>query len=135
MLRIRKVDNGAMFNVRMQPGAPKNEIVGVQGEALKVKINAPPVRGKANKALVVFLAEEKVREFKETTDFTTYDDGLGDYLSLVLQVVLRYIYAGKEKETWLFYDKEYHLADKEEMRSKIKKKLESCLVYKKIYGH
>ncbi len=58
MLRIRKVDNGPMFNVRMQPGAPKNEIVGVQGEALKVKINAPPVRGKANKALVVFLAEE-----------------------------------------------------------------------------
>ena len=54
MLRIRKVDNGAMFNVRMQPGAPKNEIVGVQGEALKVKINAPPVREKANKALVVF---------------------------------------------------------------------------------
>lgn len=78
MLRIRKVDNGAMFNVRMQPGAPKNDIVGVQGEALKVKINAPPVREKANKALVVFLAEEKVREFKEKTDFTTYDDGLGD---------------------------------------------------------
>jgi len=35
-----------------------NEIVGVQGDALKIKINAPPVKGKANKALIDFLAKE-----------------------------------------------------------------------------
>jgi len=49
-------------------------------------------------------------------------------------VVLRYIYAGKEKEAWLFYDKEHHLFDKEEMKSKIRRKLKYCLVYQQIYG-
>lgn len=76
----------------------------------------------------------KVREFNEKTNFTTYNDAGGDYLSRVLQVVLRYVYAGKEKQAWLFYDKEYHLPDKEEMKSKIGKKLENCLVHRWIYG-
>ena len=77
---------------------------------------------------------EKVEELREKTDLATYDDTRGDYLSLVLEVVLRYIYAGKEKEGWSFYHKEYNLADKEEMKSKIRKKLESCLIYKEIYA-
>jgi len=74
-----------------------------------------------------------VKELNERTDFTIYDDSGGEYLSAVLQVVLRYIYAGKENEAWSFYDKEYHLSDKEEIQSKIKKRLKSCLVYKQIY--
>ena len=77
---------------------------------------------------------ERVREFQKKTDLTTCDDARGEYLSLVFEVVLRYIYAGKEKEGWLFYEKEYHLPDREEMRSKIKKKLESCPVYREIYA-
>lgn len=77
---------------------------------------------------------QKVKELNEKTDFATYDDSSGDYLSILLQVVLRYIYAGKEKEAWLFYDKEYHLFDKEEMKSKIRRKLKHCLVYQQIYG-
>jgi len=44
--------------VRVQPGASKNEIVGVQEDALKIRINAPPVKGKANRALIDFLAEK-----------------------------------------------------------------------------
>ena len=58
MLRITKTATGATFKVRVQPGASKNEIVGVQQDALKVRISAPPVQGKANKALVNFLAKE-----------------------------------------------------------------------------
>jgi len=58
MLNIQKVDDGVIFRVKVQPGAAKNEIVGVQGDALKVKINAPPVKGKANRALIDFLAEK-----------------------------------------------------------------------------
>ena len=58
MLNIQKVDDGVIFKVRVQAGAGKNEIVRVQGDALKVKINAPPVKGKANKALIDFLAEK-----------------------------------------------------------------------------
>jgi len=39
------------------PNAPRSEVVGWLGEALKVKIHAPPVEGKANDALCEFLAE------------------------------------------------------------------------------
>ena len=58
MLSIQKIDDGVIFKVKVQPGAAKNEIVGVQGDALKIKIGAPAVKGKANKALVDFLAEK-----------------------------------------------------------------------------
>ena len=58
MLKIQKSDDGVIFRVKVQPGAAKNEIVGVQGDALKIKINAPPVKGKANRALVDFLAKK-----------------------------------------------------------------------------
>lgn len=58
MIKITKTSIGATFKVRVQPGAARNEIVGVQGDALKIKINAPPVKGKANKALIDFLAKE-----------------------------------------------------------------------------
>ncbi len=43
--------------VRVQPNARKNEIVGFQGDVLRIKIAAPPVNGKANRALIVFLSE------------------------------------------------------------------------------
>ncbi len=58
MLSMQKVDDGVTFKIKVQPGAAKNEIVGVQGDVLKVKINAPPVKGKANRALIDFLAEK-----------------------------------------------------------------------------
>ena len=58
MLKIYKADDGVTFKVKVRPGAGKNEIVGIQGDILKVKINAPPVKGKANKALIDFLAKE-----------------------------------------------------------------------------
>ena len=58
MLNITKTATGATFRVRIQPGASKNEIVRVQEDALKIRISAPPVEGKANKALVNFLAKE-----------------------------------------------------------------------------
>ena len=58
MLSIQKIDDGVIFKVKVQPGVAKNEIVGVQGDALKIKIGAPAVKGKANKALVDFLAEK-----------------------------------------------------------------------------
>jgi len=58
MLIITKTVTGATFRVRVQPGASKNEIMGVQEDALKIRISAPPVEGKTNKALIGFLAKE-----------------------------------------------------------------------------
>ena len=58
MLNIQKEDDGVIFKIKVQPGVPKNEIVGVQGDALRIRINAPPVKGKANKALISFLTDK-----------------------------------------------------------------------------
>ncbi len=45
------------LEIKAVPNAPKSEVVGWLGEALKVKVHAPPVEGKANEALCSFLAE------------------------------------------------------------------------------
>ena len=44
------------LEVKVFPGATRSEITGVTGGVLHVKVAAPPVRGKANKELVDFLA-------------------------------------------------------------------------------
>ena len=54
---VKSVPGGVTFAVHVTPRARKSEIVGVQGEALKVKLAAPPVEGAANAALCEFLAE------------------------------------------------------------------------------
>lgn len=46
------------LSVQVVPNAPKNQIVGWHGEALKVKVAAVPEDGKANKELAKFLAKE-----------------------------------------------------------------------------
>jgi hypothetical protein len=45
------------FQVRVQPRASKNEIAGVIGGALKVRLQAPAVENRANESLCEFLAE------------------------------------------------------------------------------
>ncbi len=41
----------------MQPNARRNEVLGFEDGILHVKIAAPPVKGKANKELVLFLSQ------------------------------------------------------------------------------
>jgi uncharacterized protein len=55
---IFKESEGAVtFAVKVVPRASKNQIAGVEGDAIKVRLNAPPVEGKANSALIEFLAD------------------------------------------------------------------------------
>ena len=50
--------SGCRIEIKAVPNAPKSAVVGWLGDALKVKVHAPPVEGKANQALCEFLAGE-----------------------------------------------------------------------------
>jgi uncharacterized protein len=58
---VSDAKDGARLTVRVAPRASRTALVGVIGEgsevALKVALQAPPVEGRANEALVEFLAE------------------------------------------------------------------------------
>jgi uncharacterized protein (TIGR00251 family) len=58
---LRAVPAGVTLAVRAQPGAKKTAIVGVYGEGdsaqLKIQVHAPPIEGRANSALIEFLAQ------------------------------------------------------------------------------
>ncbi len=56
--KITDAQKGAAFTVRVVPRASKNEIAGQVGEIIKIRLTAPPVEGKANIALIEFLAEQ-----------------------------------------------------------------------------
>ncbi|WP_213804005.1 DUF167 domain-containing protein [Granulicella sp. dw_53] len=49
--------NGCTLSVRIHPGARKNAVTGIHDESLKISLTTPPVDGRANEALVSFLAD------------------------------------------------------------------------------
>ena len=50
-------EDGVRLTLHVQPRASRTELAGRHGDALKVRIAAPPVDGAANAELVRFLAE------------------------------------------------------------------------------
>jgi uncharacterized protein len=57
MIPVRDTPQGATFAIKVHPRARKNDIIGEVGDALKLALTAPPVEGRANQAVVEFLAE------------------------------------------------------------------------------
>ena len=57
MIFLRAVEGGISLAVHAQPKASRTAVVGVHADALKIAVQAPPVEGAANEALVEFLAK------------------------------------------------------------------------------
>jgi uncharacterized protein (TIGR00251 family) len=57
VLELNEKDGGVTIRVRVQPRAPRTEIAGEHAGALKLRIAAPPVDGKANKECRRYLAK------------------------------------------------------------------------------
>jgi uncharacterized protein (TIGR00251 family) len=53
----RDVQDGCTLSVRVHPGAKRDAVTGLHAGAVKIALNAPPVDGKANDALIAFVAE------------------------------------------------------------------------------
>jgi uncharacterized protein (TIGR00251 family) len=54
---IRRDGPDLLLDVRVQPRASRTEFAGRLGDRLRVRLNAPPVDGRANAALVEFVAD------------------------------------------------------------------------------
>lgn len=55
-LKVTETKEGVIFTVHVQPRASRNELCGVQGDGIKVRLTSPPVEGAANSLCVEFLA-------------------------------------------------------------------------------
>ena len=54
---IAPIPGGTRFTIHVQPRASASAVAGRHGDAVKIRLAAPPVDGAANEALVAFLAE------------------------------------------------------------------------------
>lgn len=50
-------DGTLLLNLLVQPRASKNELAGPHNDALKLRLTTPPVEGRANQAVIAFLAK------------------------------------------------------------------------------
>ena len=57
-MKIDESSSGVRFQVHVQPRASRTELAGGHGDAVKVRIAAPPVDGVANDELIAFLAKK-----------------------------------------------------------------------------
>ncbi len=57
MIKIRKMDGGIAIPVKVQTNTSNEKVIGEHGGQLKIAVNAPPEKGRANKAIVKVLAK------------------------------------------------------------------------------
>jgi uncharacterized protein (TIGR00251 family) len=55
---MERTKGGVRLRLRIQPKAARTELVGLHGDAIRIRLSAPPVDGAANEALLKFLADK-----------------------------------------------------------------------------
>jgi uncharacterized protein (TIGR00251 family) len=76
---LSESDGGTTLAVHVQPGAGRTEVVGRHGDALKVRIAAPPTGNRANDAVIDLVAKEfavKKADVQVTSGATSRDKRL-----------------------------------------------------------
>ena len=53
----RQVDNVIILTLHVQPDAKQTEVTGLHGDALKIRLTTSPIEGRANAALLKYLAK------------------------------------------------------------------------------
>ena len=71
--------NQTKISIKVQPNAGKNQVIGLTNDTWRIKIAAPPDKGKANKQLVEYLSE--ILEIKK--DHVTVVQGYTSHNKLV----------------------------------------------------
>ena len=55
---LQNLPNGnVLLSLYVQPRSSRNELAGIHGDSIKLRLTTPPVDGKANKAVIAFLAK------------------------------------------------------------------------------
>ena len=57
MSPIEDIAGGVRIVISVQPRASRTEVVGLHGDAIKLRVAAPPVEGAANEKVIRFLAD------------------------------------------------------------------------------
>jgi len=55
---LRRTSDGVVLDLSVVPGAKRTEAVGLHDGALRLRLAAPPIEGRANEALVAWLADQ-----------------------------------------------------------------------------
>lgn len=53
----RRSGENIILTLHVQPGAKQTTVAGLHGDALKIRLSAPPIEGRANEALLRFIAD------------------------------------------------------------------------------
>jgi len=57
-LAVQEINGGVVFTAKIVSGSSRTAVCGLLDEMLKIKVSAPPEKGKANKSLLDFLAKQ-----------------------------------------------------------------------------
>ena len=57
MLKLKETEKGVTFEIRVMPRSSRCAIYGIQDGALKIRITAPPLEGRANEECIRFLSD------------------------------------------------------------------------------